>query len=361
MKTFKQYFTEEDDNLWHLRVTDEPFPDSVPISDDDYREIKHLLKGKGFADEVIEQLAKQSNVSLDTMKKSFRIILQQDEFETAVNYLRSRETDSGVTKEKLIESGNIFNAFGTVGFEKKTLKDLYELREHSQPVMGKGELLLVTLLKGCTKPSKGDIAIDGSTYDVKGVSARLRGQRGFAIGASATKVWSDWFNNLNQEKNLGLEVPPAGANNWHIKPGRSKKDPNVEALGFLINTGSSLVINDIITDAEYSNIIKQGLRAVYTDLSDQELSFVDVFCKNLKTKGIDRTFLLREYANALVQYYLRVEDLADTGVFAFGKQGQVKFFNANSGNILDMGINVDLPSFGSSAGPQGSAAGINVI
>lgn len=358
MKTYKQFF-EDEDNMWHLKVQDEPFADSVPISDDDYREIKHLLQGKGFVDELIPTLAEQSNLNVEQMKQAFRIILSQDDFEDAVNYLRNRER-SGITKEQLTETGNLFNTFSTVGFERDTLAALYELRAHSQPVMGKGELLLTVLLKGCTKPIHGDIAIDGEIYDVKGVNARLRGQKGFAIGESATKVWSQWLTNLNEQKNLGLEVPPPGTNDWHIKAGRSKKTPDLRALGYLINTGSELVIKNIIAPTEFSDIIKAGLRAVYTQLSDKELSFVDVFTSNLQTKGLDRAFLLRSYANALVQYYLRIEDLGDTGVFVFGKIGQIKFFNKSTGNILDIGINVDLPSFGASAGPQGSSAGVNI-
>ena len=55
--------------------------------------------------------------------------------------------------------------------------------------------------------------------------------------------------------------------------------------------------------------------------------------------------------------YLRIEDLEDTGIFAFGSSGQVRFFNKHTKNVFDL-IKIDPPGFGSRSGPQGSAAGI---
>ena len=356
MKTFKQFF-EAEDNLHHLRVNDTPFTKSIPISDDDYRQIKHLLADKVIIDEAIQTIAAQSNLSEDHTAQLLQIILSQDDFETAITYLLNREK-SGMTKEQLIADGNIFTAFSKIGYSENTVQRLYEFRFHAQPVMGKGELLLSMLIKGCKKADKGDIAIDNKVYDVKGVNARLRGQRGFSDGASATRVWADWFNTINQERNLNLkdtsygEVPPAGGNEYNIK---------LKKAGYLLSTGSQLLVNYTISKEEFSSIIKQGLRAVYPLLSDVELTFVDDFVNNVAVKkvfssGIYEQFL-SSYLYSLLLYYLRIEDLEDTGIFAFGSSGQVRFFNKHTKNVFDL-IKIDPPGFGSRSGPQGSAAGI---
>jgi hypothetical protein len=350
MKTFKQFFEDNDDNMWHLKVRDEPFPDSVPISDDDYREIKHLLQGKGFVEELIPMFSEQSNLEKSWMAVVLKVILSQDDFEPAINYLRDRE-QTGITAKQFVENGDLFDTFASVGFDKKTLSALYELRFHTQPVMGKGEILLATLLKGCQKSPKGDISVDGRIYDVKGVSARLRGQHGFGSGEAATRVWSKWLNDLNESKNLGLDVPAAGGNEYNIK---------IRYEGYLLNIGSELVIKNIITPQELSSIIKEGLKSVYTELQDEDMSFIDTYTSSLKAGSPNVNQFISEYKYMFVKYYLRLENLEDTGIFAFGKNGQVRFFNSQTENLIGRVIDIDLPGFGSRTGPQGQSAGIIV-
>ena len=177
MKTYKQFFEDNGTGDHFLRVDDEPFKKSIPISDDDYKEIKHLLADRSSVEELINIVSRQSALDPTWVKSVLRVILSQSNTDVIIEYIKTRES-KGVTKEDLISSGNMLTAFSKVGFEQSTLQELYDLRFHSQPVMGRGEILLTTLLKGCQKAPKGDILIDGKVYDVKGQGARLRGQSG---------------------------------------------------------------------------------------------------------------------------------------------------------------------------------------
>tara|TARA_R110000851_G_scaffold165099_3_gene309583 strand:- start:87 stop:1133 length:1047 start_codon:yes stop_codon:yes gene_type:complete len=345
MKTFKQYFEDSGTGDHFLRVDNEPFKKSIPISDDDYREIKHLLADRGSVEELINIVSRQSALDSTWVKSVLRVILSQSNTDVIIEYIKTRES-SGVTKEDLISSGNVFTAFSKAGFEQSTLQELYDLRFHSQPVMGRGEILLTTLLKGCQKAPTGDILIDGKVYDVKGQGARLRGQSGYSDGATASIYWSKAFTELGKNNNIDLEVPPGGSNNYNI----------LKKPGYLLTTGFELLSYDIITDEYFSGIIKNGLKSVFTQLQDSELTFIDEFVN----KGLDsyNEFLVN-YKMALLHYYLRIEEMENTGLFVFNRKGNVAFVNSlTSPADVFNSVNIGLPGFGAKSGPQGSAASI---
>jgi len=348
MKSFKYFFEDNEDSEHYLRVDDKPFKKSIPISDDDFKEIKHLLADRGSIDELITKIGEQSNLKPDRVKDLLKILLSQSNTDTVIEYLHNRE-DIGVTKDELVSSGNIFTAFGEVGFEEDTIKDLYNKQFSEQPVMGRGEMLMVVLLKGCTKPPKGDILIDGELYDVKGKSARLRGQTGYGDGASASIYWSNEFTKLSNEKDLNLDVPEGGTNDFNIL---------INSPGYAIRTGFELLNNNIITAEYFSTLIKNGLKSVFSRMEDFELTFVDDLINEGFEAGYKR--FITNYKIALLHYYLRIERMENTGLLIFNEpQGNVAHINSStSPDDVFRQVGIGLPGFGAKAGPQGSAASI---
>jgi len=344
MKSFKHFFEDSDSDDHFLRVDDEPFKKSIPISDDDYKEIKHLLADRGSVEELITKIEEQSNLKPVWIKD---ILLSQPNTDTVIEYLHNRE-DIGVTKDQLVSSGNIFTAFGEAGFEHDTIYNLYHKQFPTQPVMGKGEMLISTLLKGCTKPAKGDILIDDKLYDVKGRGARLRGQTGYGDGAAASIYWSNQFTELNNEKDLNLIVPAGGTNDYNIL----KNNP-----GYALTTGFQLLDNNIITTQYFSELIKNGLKSVFSRLEDFELIFIDEFID----EGVSgyNNFIVN-YKIAFLHYYLRLEKMEDTGLLIFNEpEGNVALVNSSTPpeEVFRL-VGIGLPGFGAKAGPQGSAASI---
>lgn len=345
MKTFKQFFEDNGSEDYFLRVDNKPFTKSIPISDDDYKEIKHLLADRSSVEELINIVSNQSALDPTWVKSILRIILSQSNTEEVLEYIKTRDSN-GVTMDDLISSGNMVTAFSKVGFEQSTIQQLYDLRFHSQPVMGRGEILLTTLLKDCQKASRGDILVDGKVYDVKGQGARLRGQSGYSDGAAASIYWSKVFTELSNKNNLNLDVPAGGTNDFNI----------LKSPGYLLTTGFELLGSNIITTEYLSGIIKNGFKSVFTQLQDSELTFIDEFVK--KGLGSYNEFLVN-YKIALLHYYLRLEEMENTGLFVFNKKGNVAFVNSSTSpaDVFKV-VNIGLPGFGAKAGPQGSAASI---
>ena len=347
MKSFKYFFEDNDSGDHFLRVDDEPFKKSIPISDDDYKEIKHLLADRGSVEDLIKKVEEQSNLKPSRIKDILKILLSQSNTDTVIEYLHNRE-DIGVTKDQLVASGNIFTAFGEAGFEDDTIRDLYNKQFSEQPVMGKGEMLMATLLKGCTKPPKGDILIHGELYDVKGKSARLRGQTGYGDGAAASIYWSNEFKRLSNENDLNLEVPSGGTNDYNIL---------INNPGYALNTGFQLLYSNVITAEYFSDLIKNGLKSVFSRLEDFELTFIDDFI-NEGLEGYKR-FIIK-YKIALLHYYLRIEKMEDTGLLIFNEpEGNVAHINSSTPpeEVFTL-VTIGVPGFGAKAGPQGSAASI---
>ena len=104
MKTFKQFFEDNSYEAYFLRVDNKPFTKSIPISDDDYKEIKHLLADRSSVDKLINIVSSQSALDPTWVKSILRIILSQSNTEEVLEYIKTRDSN-GVTMDDLISSG----------------------------------------------------------------------------------------------------------------------------------------------------------------------------------------------------------------------------------------------------------------
>ena len=67
-----------------------------------------------------------------------------------------------------------------LGLESKNLSnELFEFQWPTQPPMGKGEVWLSLILNGGSKAGIGDVEVNGKIMEVKGMGARLVGQKGY--------------------------------------------------------------------------------------------------------------------------------------------------------------------------------------
>lgn len=342
--TYKEFF-----ESYYIKVSDQPFENATEISDSEYKEVKHLLSNKGDVNEILDFLINEIKLPQSHAKSVSRIILADD---AAVLYLLDRDIDdNGVTLEELISAGNIYTPFEKREISRETIKALYNLEPAMKPSMGRGELLVSVFIKHGKKAKVGDVVIDDNLFDVKGENARLGGQKGFSGPAPGSIFWNKSLSKYQSELNEltdGYAIPPAGSKGYNI----TRNIPfQFLAVSKLINSGS-------ITEEEGIQIAKGGFLAVYTSMKPERLVSVENI---IKAKATPESYIdfLNEFAVEMLNYYLELEDLTETGLICFNNKGKVAFISYNDPNLRSK-VNITYPAFSAAAGQQGAITGITV-
>jgi hypothetical protein len=342
--TYKQFF-----ESYYIKVSDQPFENATEISDIEYKEVKHLFANKGDIESILNILINDLKITPSHAQAAARIIHSDD---AAVLYLLDRDVDdNGVTLEELISAGNIYTPFEKREISRDTIQALYNLEPSTKPRMGKGEILVSVFIKNAKKASTGDVVIDDNLFDVKGESARIGGQKGFSGPAPGSITWHKElkkYSPLIKDLTDGFQIPPAGSNGYNLK----RTVPfQFLAIIKLINEGH-------ISEEEGIRIAKSGLLAVYTLLDSSHLVSVENLIKAKATPEAYKDFI-ETFSIEMLNYYLEIEDLKDTGLIVFNNRGSVVFLSYNEPNLLDK-VNITLPAFSTKAGPQGAMTGISI-
>lgn len=311
---------------------------SIGLSRKDYKQILRIVKPSRLkyiqsSYEDIKQLLSPCNIRDEKRLDSIaRILLKNNSISAVKEYLRYRDT-SGVSITELLDFSNYIRAFNIMGFDTEVLNELFNLLFNGRSTMGKGEILINTLVKNAVKPqSRGDVLIDNIKYDVKIERARFRGQKGFN-NSSAVSIY---LSNILQQYIKG--VPPGGSNNYH---------PTTKKVGVYFDITLDLINQGIISTDFAVKEYKTALLQAYPSLDCSELNFVDNFYKTL-----DNDYIIKELPRVLTKYYLDVEQLNGGGVICMNQTGSIRLLTSKNLHTFDLRN----PSFGYSASNQGSAA-----
>lgn len=188
------------------------------------------------------------------------------------------------------------------GITNKKLSDkLFSYQWSTQPVMGKGEVWLALVLQNGSKAGIGDVEVSGSNMEVKGVGARLVGQKGYG---DAKRMGSHFRNAMIHVCSL-LKInytPPQGSGiEWSVTKtqsrllGKSLKDM-AEIRGGFSNSDIKLISGAII----------EAYKNLYTGLRTQ--NYKDSLVSSINSKGdIDLRKFNLELVKIGFEYYHQVE------------------------------------------------------
>jgi hypothetical protein len=153
---------------------------------------KHFVEEKGFSESDFESL---------------KNVIQKDTDESLVNltkYLNAPYEESyftGISSPINLPA----KMSKDTGISASTLSAIYMMEGSmkSGKGVGRGELFLGLMIKGAKNASKGDVDINGNSYEVKAKEARLNTQNGFGIGTPAMISFFDGLktvdSNLHQK------------------------------------------------------------------------------------------------------------------------------------------------------------------
>ena len=133
----------------------------------------------------------------------------EEDLHIFANYLTSTKK---ITIDQLTTKGDMYKLFNyeLTGLSPKTLFTLfkYNIQTKSKGT-GDGEVALSLLLNGGTKPLiSGDLLVNSLTYEVKGIKAKLAGQRGEVVKnpTGLRNAFIDGFSKLAKNINLDLST-----------------------------------------------------------------------------------------------------------------------------------------------------------
>lgn len=143
---------------------------------------KYFVEAKGFSEGDWSDIEKLIQ-SLDA--KSMEYFTEYIKNPAKIDYFTAIESPTNIT-DKLAKD---------FGLNKKVTSLLFNTsgRMKSGKGVGKGELFLGLMIDGATNASKGDVNVNGSPFEVKGLDARLNTQNGFGLGSAAMINFFDEF------------------------------------------------------------------------------------------------------------------------------------------------------------------------
>ena len=238
------------------------------------------------------------------------------------------------------------------GLSKNAIQRLAMYKWPSMPAIGPIEVLLALLLKGGQRPSgdeSGDLRVNKKPFEVKGFSARLKGQKGFGSPSGVRKAFISAYNNLV------TDIAPKEQSAW--------------GSGSWLTTLESLN-KQVIPTVGYDAAIKamqDGFMAAYANMTVNELEWIKSYvCQNGE---IDRGGFIRALAEAAFDYYVGVEDIdiftvtnatLAKGGPAIANAKVLMFKPSQFPSYLGSQIGIVMPSYADSAGPQGVAFGLKL-
>jgi len=247
---------------------------------------------------------------------------------------------------------SLIDAFKDTGLSAKSIEQLAMYKWPSMPAIGPIEVLLAVLLKDGERPTggqSGDLRVAGKPFEVKGFSARLKGQKGFGSPSGVRKAFISAYNNLSEG------IAPTEQSAW--------------TSGQWLSTLESLN-QQVIPDSGYEMAIsamQSGFLAAYSNMSLNDLDWIQNYVG--KNGTIDRGGFIRRLAEAAFEYYTSVEDIEiftvtnatlAKGGPAIANSKVLMFRPSEFPKYLGSQIGIVLPSYSDSAGPQGVAFGLKL-
>ena len=250
------------------------------------------------------------------------------------------------------DAKSLVDAFKDTGLSTTAIERLAMYKWPSMPAIGPIEVLLALLLKDGERPTgkeAGDLRVAGSPFEVKGFSARLKGQKGFGSPSGVRKAFISAYNNLVED------IAPPDQSAW----GSGRWLSTLESLN-----------KEVISQFDYESAIsamQSGFMAAYANITVNDLDWIKNYVGNDGT--IDRGGFIRRLAETAFDYYVSVEDIdiftvtnatLAKGGPAIAKSKVLMFRPSEFPKYLGSQIGIVMPSYADSAGPQGVAFGLKL-
>lgn len=236
-------------------------------------------------------------------KRIFDKAVELDSYNRLRDYLSN--TDEMVDFEKMSDTGNLSEMFGSAGLSQSFLEWLFTYKPTMGGVnSGNAENLLRVLLKGGHVPKKGDVGIPGGSLEVKtsqaGSGFRLRGQSGYGSGLDvSTHVFSKLATFFGD--NLPQEFPDVRTSTAIQLYYDSGKESVADAMF------KALVKAKKITKDEIADIFTEAYYKLYKNYAGDIKA--DVVMPSLQDDGsMDAKKLFPRLAALEFRYYADAED-----------------------------------------------------
>ena len=350
----------------------------VVISPKTLSRISLLISRTANFEEAIEAKVKEYLTAKDQNKSDdiVDILYQEGNDQKRVSdYLRERT----VSAEDLTGSPKtLTKAFAATGLTAKSLGNLAVYKWNATPRLGDSEVLLAILLKGGSRPgASGDLAVDGQPCEVGGFNKRLTGQKGVNNPVMVQRAFVDKYTKFAESKNLlvdfvslsgGAKAAPGtfhaitGDKNYAI----SQESGWFQTVGIMNKELMDLTkdTDDPVTKGELAELVASCLKVGFTQEAPRPWDWIEQYLNEDGTLQV-KSFML-EFAVFYFDYYLSLEKETRTWFFLTNAtQGsssrdsfQILAFEARGEALrpyIFKSVGLTLPSYSSSAGPQGVA------
>jgi len=341
-------------------------------------------------------------ISPKTLAKINLLMRRNVEFESAIEkrvkkYLTSRDEDKAeAIVDILYEDGNkqdvvsaylanrtisagdlagtpktLTEVFAITGLTPKALGNLAVYKWNATPRIGDLEVLLALLLEGGSRPTgAGDLAVNQKPCEVGGLNKRLTGQKGVNHPSMVQKAFVEKYKAFAEDKGASDSFDLlTGDENWAI----SQKTGWFQTVGIMNQQLIEITkdSNNPVTKQELVDLLVSCLEVGFTQKASKPWSWVSQYMNGdgtLQFKGF-----FTEFSVFYFDYYLQIEKEAREWFFLTNAsqsksakprdQFSVLAFKANGEALrphIFTNIGLTLPSYSSTAGPQGVAFALNL-
>lgn len=274
-------------------------------------------------------------------------MLAGGDWEKASTYILNRTLNVKEILDKKLSSYDINKKY--LGITDKKLSDkLFSYQWSTQPPMGKGEAWLSLMIMGGSKRGVGDVEINGINTEVKGMGARIVGQRGYGDAKRMGDHLRNALIHICQVLKIDYIPPEGNGKQWSI----TKKDSRY--LGESLKNMSQIRKGFSNSDIKLiSEMLVQSYKNLYTGLKYQ--NYKDIFVNAISKNGdVDTSKYNTELLKMSFDYYHEVEKF---GYFAMTNDYTGNFMIIDPRNfekLVDQGIvKYSPPSWSERAGTQG--------
>jgi hypothetical protein len=275
-------------------------------------------------------------------------ILAGGDWGVASGYLLNRTLDvSKLLGKKLPASAVNKKYLGLT--DSKLSNKLFKFQWPSQPPMGKGEAWLAMILAQGSKAGVGDVEINGNNTEVKGVGARLVGQKGYGDAKKMPLQFKKALENISGDLGITYSIKDGNGLAWSVTKREARLlGENLVEMARLKKGGFSK--NDLLVISKH---IISSYQELYTGLNASK--YQKILTPVISKDGtIDTGMYCKAMLKLSYEYYLQVEQFvyfamtnSNTGNFLIIKPGD---FN----KLVDDGtVKYSPQSWGSNSGTQG--------
>ena len=280
--------------------------------------------------------------------KNIISLLSNGDLNKVMNYIDNRTTSIDSLLGNKVNALNLNDSLFGITNKSDSLS-LFSYQWPTSPIMGKGEFWLALILSGGSSASTGDVSVNGSILEVKGIGARLVGQKGYG---NAKQMVSSFKSALSE---IAIEVGATGYSvidgsniDWNITKKTARLlELNLQAIAKEVNGFNPKQI------AIISRKLIEVYKTLYVNLNTAQYGSILEGSIN-RNGSIDVAMFNKALLVLSFDYYLSVEHFTYFSIVNH-KTGNVLIINPNDfAKFVDNDtIIYTPPSWGEAAGVQG--------